>query len=183
NGWTDWTNAAMVVAQNWQDVGINASIVTPEFGTWFADLQQANYDVSMGWATYVRTPWDYYRNLFDSSLVTPIDGGGTNAAGNVWARFFDSRADELLKAFTQTTDDAEQKAIIAELQMFMVENVPVIPLFGNCYWYEWNTRRFVGFPTPDNWYAIGSPWEGDSGGALITVLNLHCKDATSCGQQ
>lgn len=183
NGWTDWTNAAQIVAQNWQDIGINISLVTPEFGTWFADLQQANYDVSMGWSGYIRTPWDFYRNLLDSSLVTPIEGGGSNAAGWTWARYFSPRSDELLKAFTQTVDEAEQKNIINELQMFMVDNVPVIPLMGNCYWYEWNTQRFVGFPMPGNFYAIGSPWENDTTGALLTVLNLHCKDATSCGQQ
>ena len=43
--------------------------------------------------------------------------------------------------------------------MFMVENVPVIPLMGNAYWYEWNTQQFVGFPMPGNFYTIGSPWE------------------------
>jgi peptide/nickel transport system substrate-binding protein len=183
NGWTDWTVSAQVIAQNWQDIGLNTSIVTPEFGTWFADLQQANYDASMGWSDYIRTPWDFYRNLLDSSLVLPIDGGGTTAAGTAWARFFSPRTDELLKAFTQTTDDAEKKEIIGELQMFMVENVPFIPFMGNAYWYEWNTTRFVGFPMPGNMYTIGSPWDNLTGGALLTVLNLHCKDATSCGQE
>jgi peptide/nickel transport system substrate-binding protein len=181
NGWTDWTNAAQFVAQNLQDIGLNVSIETPEFGAWFSALQGGTYSASMGWSGYNRTPWDYYRNVFDSSLVTQnADGSATVANGTTWARWFSDETDQLLKDFTSTTDDAAQKDIINQLQMTFVQNVPLIPLFTNAQWYEWNEQRFVGFPKPDDYYAQGSPW--NLPGSLITVLRLHCRDEASCGQ-
>jgi peptide/nickel transport system substrate-binding protein len=181
NGWTDWTNAAQFVAQNLQDIGLNVSIETPEFGAWFSALQGGTYDASMGWSGYNRTPWDYYRNIFDSSLLIPsADGSTTTAQGTTWARWFSDETDQLLSDFTKTTDLDEQKAIINQLQTTFVENVVAIPLFTNAQWYEWNELRFVGFPKPDNYYAQGSPWNAP--GALIVGLTIHCKDETSCGQ-
>jgi peptide/nickel transport system substrate-binding protein len=180
NGWTDWTNAAQVIAQNLQDVGLNASIETPEFGAWFSALQTANYDMSMGWAGYNRTPWDYYRNLYDSTLITPNPDGTTTAQATTWSRLFSDEVDQLLTDFTRTADLAEQMAIINQIQMFQVENVPLIALFANPQWYEWNSRRFVGWPTGDNYYAQGSPW--NQPGSLIVALTIHCVDNTSCGQ-
>ena len=116
NGWTDWTNAAQVVAQNWQDIGINVSIVTPEFGTWFADLQAANYDVSMGWADLSSAP----RGTSTVTCSTARWSRPSRAAAPMLlARpgraYFSPRTDELLKAFTQTVDAEEQKAIIGEM--------------------------------------------------------------------
>jgi peptide/nickel transport system substrate-binding protein len=181
NGWTDWTNSAQYVAQNLQDLGLDVTIETPEFGAWFSALQGGTYDASMGWSAYNRTPWDFYRNVFDSTLVTEnADGSGTVANGTTWARWFSDETDQLLKDFTLTADLEEQKAISNQLQMAYVENVVAIPLFANPQWYEWNEQRFVGFPKPDNYFAQGSPWNAP--GALITVLNLRCKDAAACGQ-
>lgn len=181
NGWTDWTNAAQWVAQNLQDVGLNVTIETPEFGAWFTALQGATYDASMGWANYNRTPWDFYRNMLDSSFITPsADGSTTVANGTTWHRWTSPETDQLLIDFTSTADDAEQKAISAQLQMAYVENVVAIPLFSNPQWYEWNMQRFVGWPTTDDYYAQGSPW--NQPGSLVTVLNLRCKDAANCGQ-
>lgn len=181
NGWTDWTNAAQYMAQNFQDIGLNASIETPEFGAWFSALQTATYDASMGWSGYNRTPWDYYRNIFDSSLVTPGgDANTTVANGTAWARWFSDETDQLLQAFTKTADLDEQKEIINQLQLVFVQNVPLIPVFANAQWYEWNETRIVGFPKADDYYAQGSPWNAP--GALLTVLRLHCRDNSSCGQ-
>ncbi len=180
NGWTDWTNSAQYVAQNLQDLGLEVSIETPEFGAWFSALQGGTYDASMGWSNYNRTPWDYYRNVMDSTLLSTGADGNTVANGTTWARWFSDETDQLLKDFTLTADLDEQKAIAGQLQLAFVENVVNIPLFANPQWYEWNERRFVGFPKPDNYYAQGSPWNAP--GSLITALTIHCVDATSCGQ-
>jgi peptide/nickel transport system substrate-binding protein len=180
NGWTDWTNGAQYVAQNLQDVGLNVSIETPEFGAWFSALQTATFEASMGWSNYNRTPWDFYRNTFDSSLIITGDDGNAVANGTTWGRWTSPETDQLLKDFTLTADLDEQKEISNQLQMAYVQNVATIPLWANPQWYEWNETRIVGFPKPDNYYAQGSPW--NQPGSLITVLNLHCVDATSCGQ-
>ena len=49
-----------------------------------------------------------------------------------------------------------------------------IPLFPGPTWYEWNTTRFTGFPTEDDYYAQGSPWRGSvNSGRLLIALNLQ----------
>ena len=70
--------------------------------------------------------------------------------------------------------------IVNQLQMLYVENMPAIPLFPGPTWYEYTTYRFTGFPTEDNYYAQGSPWERNS--AMIVISTIHCVDDMACGQ-
>lgn len=179
NGWTDWVMSVQIIAEGLQAVGLNASVVTPEFGEWLNSLQTATFDVSIGWSDAGLTPWTFYRAVLDSSLITP-DGV---ANGSTWARWTSDEADELLAAFTATADDAEQRDIMNQMQMLYVENVPAIPLFPGPTWYEWNDTRFTGFPTEEDYYIQGSSWEETYGSRLVVVNRIHCVDDTSCGQE
>ena len=74
-----------------------------------------------------------------------------------WHRFAAKEADPLFQAFESATDPAEQKRIVDDLQMAFVQAVPVIPLFPNPSWGEYNTNHVTGFPTKENPYAPLSP--------------------------
>jgi len=176
NGWTDWVTSVQIISQNFQDIGLDTVVETPEFGAWLSNLQSADYDVSIGWGTAGNTPYNYFRNLLLSDLIS--DEGVANA--ELWHRWTSEEADELLNAFTSTADDAEQQDIVDQLQMLYVENVPAIPLFPGPTWYEYTTYRFTGFPTEDNYYAQGSPWDAPS--RPIVINTIHCVDDSSCGQ-
>jgi len=183
NGWTDWTAAAQVIAQSLQDIGLNVSIDTPEFGTWFSNLQAGTYDMSMGWADYLRTPWDFYSHMFDGAYLVKGADGKVTANSTAWAHWSSPATDKLFKDFTLTNDLAKQKEIMAQIEMAYVTNVMSTPVMWNALWYEYNQVRFTGFPTKENWYAQGSPWENVGNSALIVALKIHCVDATSCGQK
>ncbi len=176
NGWTDWVTSVQIMSQNFQDVGLSAVVETPDFGAWFSALQNATYDVSIGWGTAGNTPFNYFRNLLLSELIS--DEGVANA--ETWSRWTSDEADALLSAFTETADPAQQMDIVNQLQMLYVENMPAIPLFPGPTWYEYTTYRFTGFPTEDNYYAQGSPWERNS--AAIVISTIHCIDDMACGQ-
>ncbi len=176
NGWTDWVTSVQIMSQNFQDVGLSAVVETPDFGAWFAALQNATYDVSIGWGTAGNTPYNYFRNLLLSELIS--DEGVANA--ETWSRWTSDEADALLSAFTETADPARHMDIVNQLQMLYVENMPAIPLFPGPTWYEYTTYRFTGFPTEDNYYAQGSPWERNS--AAIVISTIHCIDESACGQ-
>ena len=176
NGWTDWVTSVQIMSQNFQDIGLDAVVQTPDFGAWFSNLQNAEYDVSIGWGTAGNTPYNYFRNLLLSELIS--DEGVAN--GETWSRWTSEEADALLTAFTATADPDEQLAIIGDLQALYVENMPAIPLFQGPTWYEYTTYRFTGFPTEEDYYAQGSPWEANS--RPIVVNTIHCIDDTSCGQ-
>jgi peptide/nickel transport system substrate-binding protein len=178
NGWTDWVTSVQIISENLQAVGLNATVVTPEFGEWLNNLQTATYDVSIGWSAAGLTPHDFYRTVLDSSLIT--EDGVAN--GSTWGRWTSEETDGLLAAFTATVDEAEQHDIMNQMQMVYVENVPAIPLFPGPTWYEWNDSRFTGFPTQEDYYIQGSSWEQNFGSRLVVVNRIHCIDDTSCGQ-
>lgn len=176
NGWTDWVTSVQIMSQNFQDIGLGAAVETPDFGAWFANLQNGTYEVSIGWGTAGNTPYNYFRNLLLSELIS--DEGVANA--ETWSRWTSDEADALLSSFTETADMGAHMDIVNQLQMLYVENMPAIPLFPGPTWYEHTTYRFTGFPTEDNYYAQGSPWERNS--AAIVISTIHCIDDMACGQ-
>lgn len=175
NGWTDWVTSVQIMTENFQDIGLNAVIDTPEFGAWLSNLQSGDYEASIGWGTDSNTPYNIFRDMMYSGLIVE---GTANAV--TWSRWTSDEADALIDSFTATADEAEQHDIINQLQKFYVDNVVTVPLFPGPTWYEWTTYRFTGFPTEDNYYAQGSPWNRP--GRLITLTRIHCIDDTSCGQ-
>lgn len=154
NGWTDWVTSVQIATENLQDVGLNAEVETLEFGAWFDNLQKATYDTSIGWSTVNPTPWNFYQQTISSAMIVE-----DVAQGMSWSRWNSAETDELIDAFVATTDEAEQREIINELQAAVIENVPFTPLFANPGWYEYNTLRFTGFPNAENNYARGMPFE------------------------
>jgi len=179
NGWTDWMADVNTMSQNFQDIGLNASVDTPEFGAWLNNLQSANYDTSIGWSTAQASVWNFYHDLFYSPL---IDAASNTANATTWGRWTSDATDGLIDQFTSTTDQAVQTDVINQLQMAYVQNVAVVPLFPGPTWYEWNDSHITGFPSQDDYYTQGSPWEQQSGARLLVLTSIHCVDATSCGQ-
>ncbi|MBC6936708.1 MAG: ABC transporter substrate-binding protein [Chloroflexi bacterium] len=178
NGWTDWVTSVQIMSQNFQDIGLNSTIDVLDFGVWLNNLQTGNFDTSIGWGSAGPTPWDHFRNILDSSLI----GADGLANAQLWGRWTSEETDALVNGFVATADPAEQADIINKLQMAYVENVVTIPLFPGPTWYEYTTHRFTGFPTVDDYYTQGSPWEDTWSSRLIVLTRLHCIDNTSCGQ-
>jgi peptide/nickel transport system substrate-binding protein len=167
NGWTDVVTAAQIISQNFQDVGLNAKVVTPDFGQWLNNLQYGTYDTSLAWTVWDRTPWDFFRNIMDEALVLE-DGQLT---GQYMPGWFSDETTQLLADFTSTADEAAQMEIIGKLQLALVENVLLSPLSPWPSWYEYSTLRFEGWPTEENYYTQGSPWHDDA--ARIVAINIY----------
>jgi peptide/nickel transport system substrate-binding protein len=176
NGWTDVVTAAQIISQGFQDIGLNAKVVTPDYGEWLNNLQFGTFETSLAWSQWDRTPWDFYRNIMDSTLL--LENG--QATGQYMPRWFSEEADKLIADFTLTADLDEQKAIVGDLQMLFVENVLMSPLAPWPSWYEYRTEFFTGWPTAEDYYAQGSPWQQES--RLIVVNRIHCIDNVVCGQ-
>lgn len=176
NGWTDVVTAAQIVSQGFQDIGLNATVVTPEFGEWISNLQQGTFDTSLAWSTWGATPYDFFDNIFNSNRINE-NGERTGQFMPGWTS---PEADQLLMDYVATADPAERAAIVGQLTDIYVTNVLSSPLSPWPAWYEYSTLRFVGWPTEDDPYAQGSPWEANS--AVIVATTIHCKDDTSCGQ-
>jgi len=153
SGWSDWVRAAQVIAHSLQKIGIKASVKNQDFGSWFQNLQQGNFQLSLGWSQDGPHPIGFYEFMLSESAVQPI---GEAAALN-WHRYGHKAADDLVAQFERTASAEQQLVVAQELQKIFVKEVPAIPLFLNPSWGEYNSSRFEGFPSKKNPYARLSP--------------------------
>ena len=173
NGWTDWNSACQIIAQNMKDLGIEITLDTPEQNTWQEEVFQGKFEWTLGWSSGGATPYEFYRGQMSKLTVLPI---GTDANEN-WNRFVDPQADKLIEQFGQTSDPVVQKDIMNQLQVIFVNDAPALPLFPGPDWYEYVTTRFTGFPTKDNPYAPGPPWNTPvfAPNSLLILTNVRPK--------
>ncbi|WP_245622340.1 ABC transporter substrate-binding protein [Devosia epidermidihirudinis] len=145
SGWTDWVNTGQTVAENLQDVGINASLKTMDEGAWFDAVPQGNFDVYVMWTNGGPTPYQQYQPMFNPRQMVPgrIDFQALHQLPL-------PAAETALNAFRATADHDKQLAALLDVHKLVAENVPVVSLFANPTWYEYSTRRFTGWVTKDD---------------------------------
>ena len=153
SGFSDWVRGAQVIAGDLRAIGVRARLRPSEFSAWFNRMQRGDFNMSVAWGYDGPTPYASYKWLMSSATVKPL---GESASGN-FHRFGDDRVDELLREFERTVDAAGQRRIMGEIQTRFIELAPAVPLFANPLWSAWHTRRFEGFPTPEDPYAKPSP--------------------------
>jgi peptide/nickel transport system substrate-binding protein len=123
-----------------QQVGIDLTIRTLEFATYYADIQTGNFDLtSLQWVG-INDPNFYYR-VFDSKK-TPPHGQNRSYYSNL-------TMDRLVEAGMSTVDLDARKKIYAQVQQLAAEDLPYVSL-----WWVDNVavmnRRLVGFDAYPN---------------------------------
>ena len=164
NGWTDWVNTVQIAVEGLTALGIEAGVATPEAAVWTEQLVQGTYDAAINAAVVGTTPHTH----LDWALHSRHQGANRFAASN----FVNPEVDRLLDAFSQTTDEAEQREIMAELQMRAAEDMAVIPVFNNPRWYQYNTSRFTGFWNAENPQGVPTVHDGTTSERLLHLLSL-----------
>jgi len=152
-GYSDWVAAAQIIVRGLRQAGIDVVVRSGDHQAWFEQLGRGDYTLSVGWSEASATPYGVYHALMSSASVRPL---GESAPEN-WHRFGLPAADLLLRQLEETTDPAEERRLIVELQRLFVEHAPAIPLFPGPLWGEFNTTRFTGFPDASDPYAPLSP--------------------------
>lgn len=142
NGWTDWVNTVQLAVEGLNELGINASMQTPESPAWTDQLIAGDYQAAINSVTTGVTP--HY--FMDQSLHSRHIGQSRFQS----SRYTNPELDAALDAFNGTTDEAEQTEIMNEIQMLIAADMPLINVFNNPLWYEYNTARFTGFFNADN---------------------------------
>ena len=146
---SDWLSVAQIIVQNLADVGISATIDSPDWTEVTAALETGTFETAVCWSTLGATPYTYYEATMSTQKVKPI---GTHALEN-YHRFGDQRATELLSQFAATTDRARQVEICHEIQQRYADQLPVIPLFPGPVWGAYTDEHFTGWPSQDHPYA------------------------------
>jgi peptide/nickel transport system substrate-binding protein len=153
-GWTDWVSACQIIAQNMKDLGIDVTVETPEYNAWMDQLGKGQHEWAISWSSGGPTPYNFYRGMLSSQTLLAVG----EAADENWNRYVDPEADKLMEEFVNTSDPVKQKEIMDQIQMAFVNDAPALPLFPGPDWYEFNTTRFTDWPTEENAYAPGSPY-------------------------
>jgi peptide/nickel transport system substrate-binding protein len=173
NGWTDWMAAINIIASSAQAAGINIVAATPDQGAWNTALQSGTFQLTLQNNTpLTNTPWTTYNNLFTHPIVAQMQSGNFGRYTN--QAMFDA-VDALGRV--QATDVAGMKAAVSKIQTIMLTDMPVIPLWYNGAWAQWDvgsTAAWTGFPTTTSTqptYPI--TWSGYwQTGGLQTLINL-----------
>jgi peptide/nickel transport system substrate-binding protein len=166
--------AAGMIVQHLKAVGINVAIAQTDAAGWTDRLQKGDFDMSMAITGFTGPVnlYSAYRSQMSASATAPI---GQIATGGNYARYVSKKGDELLAQFATATDPAQQKQIAEQLQQVFADEAPNLPLYSSPLWYEYNTKRFAGFPTKDNQYSMGSYGQILSPEQLIVMTTLQPK--------
>ncbi len=119
---------ARVIASQLSEIGIAVDVQSFEFGTFFADVKQGNYQLASMQTSAISEP-DFYYTYFHSSRIPDAENLHVH---NRW-HYRNSDLDELVERGRVTMDREQRKQIYAEVQRIVAADVPIVPL-----WHEHN---------------------------------------------
>lgn len=168
-GWTDWMDAAKVIADSAGQAGIKITNATPDSGAVDDARKTGNFDLLLNnYAQISNTPWTYYNYLFHMPIQEQQLSGnfGRMDATEAWAK-----VEELART---KQDDPKFQTLMGDLQRMSLEQMPMIPLWYNGLWAQYSTKVWTNWPTdggdsqfyPCSW---GGYWQM---GGLQTLANL-----------
>ena len=165
NGWTDWIQVVQMVTEYFDEVGIKANVKTVDWAVYDKNLKESNYTMSINWSMVATNPILAYQEYFSTSRIgkTWHAGHGINSP----------EIDNLIDSFGKIGNAQEQEEVISELQEYTAQNMPFIPLFSNPTWFQYSTKKVVGWPSEQDPYV--QPVWYDGGKRVIILNNLHLK--------
>jgi peptide/nickel transport system substrate-binding protein len=169
SAYTDYAAVGSMVAQELKTAGINANFQGLTVTAWNADMGDGNFELAEHWSNNGLTPFNLYDNWLNSSL-----GTGNTATGD-YERLNNPAIDAALAKLAGDQTVAEQTADLTPIMNYVSQNLPVIPVTTASEWFEYNSQRFVGWPTQQNPYETGQPsgTNNSSGSGTDEVVLLH----------
>jgi peptide/nickel transport system substrate-binding protein len=154
-GWNDYVTGIQLVAKQVQDtLGADAKVATPDADTWFANMADGDFDAALHWTGSGTNPWHIYDDVMNSTyLDQAVDGKVSDNFG----RYSNPEATQALKDYAQASDDATRTAALNKLEKIFVDDVPAIAIGTHPALGEYNTRKFVGWPSEKDQYATADP--------------------------
>jgi peptide/nickel transport system substrate-binding protein len=150
NGWTDWIQAAQIVQQNLNALGMNVHLQTPAPDTVDSQKLAGNFDMAFAVPGGSCSMYENYYNYYDSKASAPV---GQNATTN-WIRWQDPNTDQLIDQLRQSTDTDKQKQAVYGLEKILTTQYPTVALWYGAHWFQYSTKRAVGWPNEKNPYAL-----------------------------
>jgi peptide/nickel transport system substrate-binding protein len=169
NGWTDWIQAAQIIQQNLQALGMTVNVQTPAPENVDAQRGLGNFDMTFMVHGGSCSMYDNYY-MFHSAQSAPI---GEQTTTN-YIRFEDPEVDAQIDALRQSPEPEVQKEAVSALSQLMVDKLPTVPLWYGAVWFQYSTKRAEGWPSAENPYA--KPSDG-----LLIITNLRPSASAAAG--
>jgi len=141
SGFTDNDESAEIIAQELDKIGIHVNVQELALGAWYGKASSGNFELTFNGAGGGPNPYYFY----DAYLTK--DGGAD------WNGWNNAQTNALLAEFSKTNNVAEQKRIMYKVEQIFTEQLPVMPIFGQPDWNDYQTSRFTGWPTAQDPYA------------------------------
>jgi peptide/nickel transport system substrate-binding protein len=154
-GYSDWVAAVNVLQENLKAVGIQVTPKNLAAPAYESGLYNGQYELAYGSETGGPTPYYELRQWLYGPNSAPIG----QPAGSNWERYSNPATDALINSYGNTTDPAQQHAIVNKLQKVMLQDVPVIPVTESVNWFQYSTANFTGWVTQNNPYALPAPYQ------------------------
>ncbi len=178
-GWTDWMQAAIIIADCLKAVGIKAEASFPAYGVYADKMYKGEFDLLINnFGSFVSiSPWTYYEWLLwpDAPKI-----GQYSWSGN-FGRFYNKTIRSLLEEISHTplSNINKLKQLYRELELVLLQQMPYIPLWYNAAWFQATTIYWTGWPTSGNPYGMPLTWPGTwQYGGLLTLLHLKSMKVT-----
>jgi peptide/nickel transport system substrate-binding protein len=166
SAYTDFITDDQIMAQELKAVGMDVTVNGTSVQAWTTDLQTGNFQAIAHWGNGGPSPYYLYDNWLDTDLTAPI---GKVATGD-YERYYNTTAEADLKSFASTADTTTQLGDVVSMEKIVATQLPVIPIFYGVAWFEYNTSKFTGWPSPSDPYAPGEP-----SGPFNEITVLHLK--------
>lgn len=164
-GWSDYVTGISLIADSAAELGVEATVDTPDSDTWWAMKGEGDFQAILHWTDTGATPYDLYSDIMDGRWLRPM---GETADFN-FGRFDNAEATAALTTYATATDDDARATALAAVQKIFVEQVPALPIGTRPFIAEYNTRSYVGWPGEDDPYANPDPTQ-PSAALILTSL-------------
>ena len=163
--YSDYVADLMIAQQNLQAAGIALSLNKVSDDAFRTDRATGKFQLLMTGSFFGPTPYYFLEPLLHSTHI-----GGAN--GTDWSQWKDAKTDQLLDQIAASTDQSVQVADIQQLTDTMANDLPVIPVLDAVQFFEYSTKNWTGWPTPQNLYAVGSAYPLAAGDNEQVILHL-----------
>ena len=170
DGWTDYNDAAKLIAEQAGKAGIKVTARTVSEAEYWTPVTNGDFQLAMYGLTQsvVADPFSNYDQYFFGKSTAKV--GDAPVRGQNYSRYSNAVVNAAVEAAAATDDEATKKAEYAKIQAQIAIDLPYIPVVLNASQAFFNTKNFTGWPTDDNLYADPLPYL--SVAPAIVLLNL-----------
>jgi peptide/nickel transport system substrate-binding protein len=160
NGWSDWQTAIQIIADSAKDAGIKITPAYPDYNSLVDERNSGKFELVIANDKQIgNTPYSYYDYLFHLPIAENQTFANysrfTQAGAAPWALTL-----KLNKV--KSSNVVQMKKLNSQIQKYILDYLPAIPLWYNGMWAQYNTEVWTSFPraTGKGLQTTPSTWNG-----------------------